>query len=88
MDVTVYGPLRSATGEKTVSLDVEPGHVRDVLDAFVAAYPRAGSQLYTDDGTLRPSVRVMCDGERADPDDACAPDADIALFPAMQGGCR
>lgn len=88
MHVTVYGPLRGATGEKTVTLDVDPKTVGDVLDAFVRAYPRARSQLYTEDDRLRPSVRVMCDGERVDPDVPCPADAEIALFPAMRGGRR
>lgn len=87
MDVTVYGPLRSATGEKTVAVDVDPETVGDVVAAFAAQHPRIRSQLYTDDGDLRPSVRVMVDGERADPADACPADAAVVLFPAMQGGC-
>jgi molybdopterin converting factor small subunit len=86
MEVTVYGPLRSATGEKTIVVDVDPDTVRDVVDAFVDAYPRVRSQLYTDDGTLRPSVRVMVDGERASMADPCPPAAEVVLFPAMRGG--
>lgn len=86
MEVTVYGPLRSATGEKTVAVDVDPDTVGDVVAVFVDAYPRVQSQLYTDDGDVRPSVRVMVDGERADLDDACSGNAELAIFPAMQGG--
>lgn len=86
MDIRVYGPLRSATGEKTVTLDVAPETVGDVVDAFVEQYPRLRSQLYTDDGALRPSVRVMRDDERVDVDAPCSADASLALFPAMQGG--
>lgn len=86
MEVTVYGPLRSATGEKTVDVDVDPETVEDVLTAFVESHPRVRSQLYTDEDVLRPSVRVMCDGERAALDDECSADAEVALFPAMQGG--
>lgn len=88
MELTVYGPLRSATGEKRVSVDPEGGTVRAVVEAFVAAYPRAETHLVDDEGTLRPSVRVTVDGERAALDDDCPPDADVALFPAMRGGSR
>jgi len=86
MELTVYGPLRAPTGEKRV--DVEPAGetVGDAIRAFVDAYPRAESHLVDDDGDLRPSVRVTVDGERADLDDDCPPDADLALFPAMRGG--
>lgn len=86
MELTVYGPLRAATGEKRVS--VEPGGqtVAAVVEAFVDAYPRTRSHLVDDGGDLRPSVRVTVDGERAALDDDCPPDATVALFPAMRGG--
>lgn len=86
MEITVYGPLRSATGEKTVELDFDGETTGDALDAFVERYPRARSQLYADDGTLRPSVRVTVDGDRADLDDHCPDDAAVALHPAIRGG--
>jgi molybdopterin synthase sulfur carrier subunit len=86
MEITVYGPLRSATGEKTVNLDFEGETVGDALETFVAQYPRARSQLYTDDGAIRPSVRVTVDGERADLDASCPDDGTLTLHPAMRGG--
>ena len=86
MDVTVYGPLRSATGEKRIAVDPDGTTVAAVIDAVVAAYPRAASHLVDDAGALRPSVRVTVDGERVDLDDDCPPDAEVALFPAMRGG--
>lgn len=88
MELTVYGPLRSATGEKRVSVDPEGETVAAVIEAFVDAYPRAESHLVDPAGTLRASVRVTVDGERARLDDDCPPDADVALFPAMRGGHR
>lgn len=86
MQITVYGPLRSATGGKTVELAFDGGTVRDALSAFVREYPRAKSQLY-DDG-LRSSVRVSVDGERVDLDDTCPADAELTVFPAVRGGSR
>ncbi len=86
VNVTLYGPLRSLTPNRTVTLDFDGGTVADALDRFVDAYPRAASQLYDESGTLRPSVRVMYDDERADFDDRCPPDAELKLFPAMRGG--
>lgn len=86
MEVTVYGPLRSATGEKTVELGGDVATVGDALEAFVEAYPRARTHLYADDGALRASVRVAVDGERAEPDDPCPDDASLAVHPAVQGG--
>ncbi|UTF54735.1 MoaD/ThiS family protein [Natronosalvus rutilus] len=88
MDVTVYGPLRGATGAKTVTLQCDPDTVAEVVDAFVQAYPRARPQLFTEDGALRPSVRVTVDGGRASFDDSCPAGATVSLFPAIQTGRR
>lgn len=85
MEVTVYGPLRGATGSKTVTVEFDGGTVGDALDALVAAFPRTERYLF-DDGTLEPSVRVAVDGESVDVDDACPPDASLSVHPAMQGG--
>jgi len=86
MELTVYGPLRSATGGKTVDITVDGETAGDVIDAFVAAYPRAAAQLEDDEGCLRPSVRIMIDGDQAAVDDHLPPDPTVALFPAMRGG--
>ena len=86
MQVTVYGPLRSATGDKTVQVAFDGGTVSDALAAFVDAYPRARPQLYADDGSLRPSVRLSIDGQRVDVEAKCPPDAELTVVPAVQGG--
>lgn len=86
MEVVVYGPLRSAVGGKRATVDVDAETIEDVLRTFVEAYPRSADQLYTDDGTLRPSVRIMCDGEPVKAADPYPAGGDLALFPAMQGG--
>ena len=83
--VTVYGPLRSATGAKVIAVDVTGGTVADVVEAVVDAYPRSRPYLY-DGGEVRPSVRVAVDGERATLDAPVPADAEVTLFPAVQGG--
>lgn len=88
MDVTVHGPLRGVTGSKTLSVpdaDAEMT-VHDVLDQLADAYPRTRTQLFTDDGSVQGSVRVMVDGEVAALDAACPPTADIEIVPAVRGG--
>ncbi|QRV16413.1 MoaD/ThiS family protein [Haloterrigena salifodinae] len=87
MEITVYGPVRSATGAKTVSLEFDGGTVADAVAAFVAAYPRAEPHLYDGD-ELRSSVRVTVDGERAPMEDRVPADASLTLMPAVQGGSR
>lgn len=86
MDVTVYGPLRSATGAKTVALDADPATVEDAIDALLEAYPSAESHLVDCDGEPRPSVRIMVDGDRVEMDADCPADAELQVFPAMRGG--
>lgn len=87
MEIVVYGPLRAAVGDKRAMIDVDGDTVEDVLNAFVEAYPRASDQLYAEDGSLRPSVRITCNGEPIEPD-APYPDegGELAVFPAIQGG--
>ena len=85
MEFTVYGPLRAATGEKTVTLEFAGGTVAEAIAAFVDAYPRSRPHLY-DDETVRPSVRVALEGERVELEAPCPADASLALFPAVQGG--
>ncbi|RZV08468.1 molybdopterin converting factor small subunit [Natrinema hispanicum] len=85
--ITVYGPLRSATGAKTVSLEWAGGTVADAIAALVDAYPRAEPYLYDDD-RIRPSVRVSLDGERADLVTRVSGDASLTVVPAVQGGAR
>ncbi|WP_336339236.1 ubiquitin-like small modifier protein 1 [Haloarcula brevis] len=86
MEVTVYGPLRAATGAKTVEVGADGDTVGTVITALVDAYPRAESQLVDEDGDLRPSVRVMVGGESADRDERVPPGAAVEIFPAMRGG--
>lgn len=86
MDVTVYGPLRAKTGDRTVGLSSDGETVGAVIEAFLDAYPSAESQLVDEHGDLRPSVRVMVDGEAADRDESVPDGADVELFPAMRGG--
>ncbi|MFA9516128.1 MoaD/ThiS family protein [Halopenitus sp. H-Gu1] len=86
MEVTVYGPLRAATGGKQVHLEFDGGTVREAIDALVERYPRAKPHLFGDDGRPEASVRVSVDGESAELEDPCPADASIGVHPAMRGG--
>lgn len=88
MEFEVYGPLRSSTGGKTVTVDFDGGTVEEALWRFLDEYPRARQYLLTDDDepAFRPSVRVVHDGEKAAFDDRLDADATLTLIPAVQGG--
>jgi len=86
MQVTVYGPLRSATGGKSVRVEADPDTVGDAVDAFVEAYPRAEQHLVDPDGDLRSSVRLTVAGDRVGPSDPFPAGAALAIHPAMRGG--
>jgi|GEM_PF-580841 molybdopterin converting factor small subunit len=83
--VTVYGPVRSATGDKTVTLEWSGDTVADAIAAVVESYPRAEPHLY-DGEEIRASVRVSIDGERAEFEDRVPEGASLSLVPAVQGG--
>jgi molybdopterin converting factor small subunit len=93
--VTLYGPLQGVTGTKTVDLTLAPGDeegggsnapptVGDVVRTFADRYPRSRDQLLTEDGEIRPSVRVQCDGEKRERSEPAS--GEVSLFPAMRGG--
>ncbi|MGM0606771.1 MAG: MoaD/ThiS family protein, partial [Halobacteriota archaeon] len=81
MDVTVYGPLRSAIGGKRCTIDFDGGRVAEALEAIVDAYPRSRQYLYGEDGSVRPSVRISVNGDRVTVDDDCPPAADVTIVP-------
>ncbi|KTG14720.1 ubiquitin-like small modifier protein 1 [Haloferax profundi] len=86
MKITVFGPLRSAAGEKTVDVSPSGETVRDLLTAFVDEYPTSSTHLLDDDDTIRPSVRVMVGERKAALDDPITDGEQVKLFPAMRGG--
>lgn len=88
MDVTVHGPLRGVVGSKTLSLPAVDDEltVRELLEHLADQYPRTRSQLFTDDGGVQGSVRVLIDGETVEPGDRCQSTADVHIIPAVQGG--
>ncbi|WP_042664223.1 ubiquitin-like small modifier protein 1 [Haloferax sp. ATB1] len=86
MEITVYGPLRSVTGEKMVEVYPSGETVRDLLTAFVDEHPKTATHLSDDDGTIRPSVRVMIGEHKATLDDPIPDGEQVKLFPAMRGG--
>lgn len=88
MELTVHGPLRGVTGSKTVTLPTvdHAESVQAVLERFVEEYPRVEPHLFDSDGGLYGSVRVLVDGERAEPDTRCPSTAELSLIPAAKGG--
>lgn len=85
--VTVYGPVRSATGGKTVTLEWSGGTVADAIASLVETYPRAEPHLYDGD-EIRSSVRVSIEGERAELEESVPEGASLSVVPAVQGGSR
>ncbi|WP_318567151.1 MoaD/ThiS family protein [Salinigranum marinum] len=84
VDLAVEAGEREAGDTKTGDGDATPPTVDDVVRAFVERYPRSRGQLLTDDGPVRPSVRVLCDGERRPL--TARVTGEVSLFPAMRGG--
>ena len=92
MQVRLYATLRPIVGGRSVTLDLPPGAVRDVLDALLAAYPDLRPRLLDEAGQVRPYVAVMVGGRDIRhlggldaPVDA---DSQIDIFPPVAGGAR
>jgi molybdopterin synthase sulfur carrier subunit len=83
-----------AEGAGTSSLRVDVGGdatVGDALDALLAAAPAVEARLYDADGEIYDHIRLLVDGESPFAngdglDEPVAPDADLALMPAVSGG--
>jgi molybdopterin converting factor small subunit len=118
MEITVYGPLRTAadgkvltvaTGSSTDGTDKNaansntisegsesidtssvsassPETVSELITMIAETYPQTKSHLFDCEGTLRPSVRILVNGNKASPETQLDQSADIQLFPAMRGG--
>lgn len=88
MELTVYGPLRGVTGSKTLSIPAvdDKESVQAVLERFVEQYPRAEAHLFDEHRALYGSVRILVDGERADPETTVSSAADLSVIPAAKGG--
>jgi|GEM_PF-260508 ThiS family. len=122
MEITVYGPLRTAadgkvltvataTGPKTnardesvsrsntltntseesestgaSSAETSPETVSELITLIAETYPQTRSHLFDCEGTVRPSVRIIVDGNKASLETQLDSSADIQLFPAMRGG--
>ena len=85
MNVTVYGPLRSASGGKNAEIGFSGGTVEEAIAVFAETYPRAEPQLYDGD-EIRSSVRVTVEGEALGFEDPCPSGTALTLHPAVQGG--
>jgi hypothetical protein len=70
--------------------EVEGGTVREALEAFFAANPRARSYVLDDQAALRKHMTIFVDGriicDRIRLSDAVAPTSTIHVFQALSGG--
>lgn len=64
--------------------------VREVLEAYFAAHPRARGYVLDDQAALRRHMAVFVDGilirDRARLSDAVSPGSTVAVFQALSGG--
>ena len=83
---TTMRPLTG--GEKQVA--VEPGTLRDVIEALEAAHPGLGERLLDDDGELRKFVNIFVDDDDVRYLDGLetkvADDITVSIIPAVAGG--
>lgn len=91
MSATVRLPaqLRLVTGGES-ALEVEPGTVRELIEALEKQHPGIGDRLLDESGGLRRFVNVFVDDEDVrflDGLDTTVPDgASVSIVPAVAGG--
>lgn len=87
IDVRLFANFREAAGCGSLELDVDGDEVRDALRDLFEDYPDI--RRYAEvDGELRRSVRVLVNGELAEPDTALNEGDELALLPPVSGGLR
>jgi hypothetical protein len=74
-----------ATDTSTASKN-PPETVSELITMIADAYPQTRSHLLDCEEKIRPSVRVVVDGDKASFESQLDSSADIQLFPAMRGG--
>ena len=92
LHVTLFGGARVVVGKSAVELSFEAPAVTlaEMLEELIAAYPHVRPYLLDTSGTIHPSIRVLINNERPDPD--ATPDTllhtedRITLLVAVAGG--
>lgn len=87
--VTLYGPVRDAVGEKTLS--ATGGTVGAVLESLFVEYPELEARVMSDDGEeFRHQVQVFVDGRKLGTLDgletALSGEETVQVTAAMSGG--
>ena len=74
LHVRLYGPMRVVVGQADVDLsfDVSSVTLAQVVEALTADYPRVRRYLLDASGALLPSVRILLNDVRPDPDTTLA----------------
>jgi molybdopterin synthase sulfur carrier subunit len=90
MRVRLFGTLRDAANAKDVTLNLDTGTVRSMLDALRSAHPELAPSILDTEGDLQRSVHVLVNGRSIRFLDGldtpvCADDR-LAIFPAVGGG--
>jgi molybdopterin synthase sulfur carrier subunit len=89
----LFATLAETTGETAVEVTHEGDDptLREALDALVATYPELEAEIFDEDGSLHPHIRLLCDG--TDPfhegegwEESVAEVEEFALFPPVSGG--
>jgi molybdopterin synthase sulfur carrier subunit len=92
MEWKLFADLAERAGGDTVAIEVEgDATVGDAVDALVDARPALRDRVLAEDGSLRPHVNVLVNGENIRTegdglDSAVGPDDELAMFPPVSGG--
>ncbi|WP_227353438.1 ubiquitin-like small modifier protein 1 [Haladaptatus salinisoli] len=91
MQWKLFADLAELAGDKTVSVDVEPGDtVGDALDALLEPRPELEDRVLDEDGRLRDHINVLRSGTNVFTENGLETELEsgdeLALFPPVSGG--
>ncbi|WP_458209685.1 ubiquitin-like small modifier protein 1 [Haladaptatus sp. NG-SE-30] len=91
MQWKLFADLAELGGNKTVSVDTEPGDtVGDALNALLEPHPELEARVLDDEGQLRDHINVLRNGTNVFTEDGLQTELEsgdeLALFPPVSGG--
>ncbi|WP_227374686.1 ubiquitin-like small modifier protein 1 [Haladaptatus halobius] len=91
MQWKLFADLAELAGNKTVSVDAEPGDtVGDALDALLEPRPELEDRVLDEDGHLRDHINVLRSGTNVFTENGLETKLEsgdeLALFPPVSGG--
>lgn len=85
--VKLFANLKETAGAGELALDVDGHDVTSVVEKLIEVHPSLEAEIGSG-GSLRPSLRVLVNGELCDVEDGVREGDEVALLPPVSGGTQ